>query len=155
MGGTVVLGSFSLNDLCSCPSPCSTCCSVSTVCCALNPTSRTLYATANISAFGCASQVVTLTYSDANLRWEGSGTFACGPGCAFTTTIQFRLACQDVGVGYLWYLVLSCDNFVASTTSNPTAITCSPFSLSFTQSTPATGCSGTCNANAMTITVTQ
>ena len=153
MPTTSVLATFSLSDLCGCGSDCAACCGITTICCGITPINRTLYATANVTTFGCASQVVTLTYSDTNLRWEGLATFPCGAGCGFTTPIYFYLSCMNPGTGYNWYLTITCDN-VAATTQLAGATSCSPFSLSFTLNTPLSGC-GSCPGNTLSVTITQ
>lgn len=138
MPRTVLLGTFSLSDLCDCPDPCPDCCDVDNLCCTGVP--RTLHATVHSSP--CSAFVIVLTYSGG--VWTGSGTVGCstdGFTCNQSVTLTVTLACIVVSGIPVWDIKITCDGTHFFETNPPASVSCSPFQVVFTVAAPV-GCSG-------------
>ncbi len=135
---SVVLGSFSLSDLCGCPNPCTDCCTVNECGCTGIP--RTLHATCQVTVAGspCIASVIPLTYNAVSDYWEGSGTLQCSTEtgmpatCDASILLQIRFYCGSIMSGQ-FRIKFSCDSFVHFTDQQPdeSGASCSPFNFPF------------------------
>lgn len=135
---TVTLTTFSLTNFCgnSCPD-CATCCGETCGACSGIP--NTLHLALKSLTFGCTA-TITLTWSAANSRWEGSGSVPCDDlMCGdVSDTMQFRLSCTNPGMeGFT--LVQSCDNFAHFVSITSSSTVCSPIDIKFASGLTVSG----------------
>lgn len=137
---------FSLMDLCSCGSPCPSCCNN---CCPGVSLPTAIFVTINSGLFThCANGTYELDYNSSTNKWEG--TYALGT-CGMNFTM--KVYCSSSGTdcfGYLMDISFSDNCHSAVTGQAPDSCACSPFSLTYS----LFGTSGCTGGISMSFTVT-
>lgn len=126
VGEPIVIGQFSLRDLCNCPDPCVPCCPI----CGCDPVGEMLWATVESTA-GCGTiaDSFPLTFDSVSQRWDsGSVVLGCGD------PLRIRLYCSDSSPSATcadFRMLLDFPCAAITPIWSPSSCTCDPFELEF------------------------